>query len=127
VAAEDVPHADHADGRAPRRDVQWGGLAKIRSWNFRLLGQRIVTIAPSARHDGLLRQGRGHRPQDPAFVETPVRGLIAETAADRRARRKKDGSSFYVAATAWSSRWAATIQQGHGVHVRNMHDWHGVF
>ena len=80
---------------------EWGGLAKITSWNFELLGQRITndqrTFGPGMM--GFFVKAAVIDRKIPAYVETPVRELVIENGRVIGVRaERKDGSSFFVRA-----------------------------
>ena len=91
---------------------EWGGLAKVTSWNFELLGQRIVddqrTFGPGMM--GFFVKAAVIDRKIPAFVETPVRELVdRERPRDRRARGASGRQRLLRArAKGVSSRSAAT-------------------
>lgn len=110
----------------------WGGLAKVTTWDYELLGQRI---AEDLRSFGPGMMGwfvkaamvdRGI----PAYVETPARALVTD--AEGRVigvRAEREGRDFFVRA-----RKGVILSVGGYDHnpdmatmYENMHEWHGVF
>jgi 3-oxosteroid 1-dehydrogenase len=111
---------------------EWGGLAKITSWNFELLGQRISddqrTFGPGMM--GFFVKAAVVDRKIPAFVETPARELVVEGGRVIGVRaERKDGSSFFVGA----SRGVLLAVGGYDHNkelacmYEDMHDWNGVF
>ena len=102
---------------------EWGGLAKVTTWNFELLGERITndqrTFGPGMM--GFFVKAAVIDRKIPAYVETPVRELVTENGRVIGVRaERKDGSSFFVRRREGRAarRRRLRPQQGHGVHVR---------
>lgn len=110
----------------------WGGLAKVTTWDYELLGQRIAedlrTFGPGMM-GYFVRATVVDRPI-PAYVETPVKALVTDgTGAVVGVRAEREGGDFFVRA-----RKGVVLSVGGYDHnpdmacmYENMHEWHGVF
>ncbi len=110
----------------------WGGLAKVTTWDYELLGKRIAedlrTFGP-----GLMAAFVKAAVLDrkiPAYVETPVRALVADASgAVIGVRAERGGKDFFVRA-----RKGVILAVGGYDHnnemacmFEEMPDWNGVF
>lgn len=110
----------------------WGGLAKVTTWDYELLGQRIAedlrTFGPGMM--GYFVRAAVVDRKIPAFVETPVTELVTDDAgAVIGLRAEREGGDFFVRA-----RKGVVLSVGGYDHnpdmacmYENMHEWHGVF
>lgn len=111
---------------------RWGGLAKVREWDYELLGQRIAddlrTFGPGMM--GYFVKAAVLDRGIPAYIETPVRQLLTNAAGRViGVRAEHDGQSFFVRA-----RRGVVLALGGYDHneqlarsFEDMREWHGVF
>ncbi|MGH7288999.1 MAG: FAD-binding protein, partial [Myxococcota bacterium] len=110
----------------------WGGLAKVTTWDYELLGKRIAedlrSFGPGMM--GYFVKAAVIDRKIPAYVETPVRQLLAdESGRVIGVRAERAGKDFFVRA-----RKGVILSVGGYDHNRElacmfeeMQDWHGVF
>ena len=110
----------------------WGGLAKVTTWDYELLGKRIAedlrTFGPGMMA-AFVKAAVIDR-KIPAWLETPVRALVADAGgAVVGVRAERDGKDFFVRA-----RKGVILAVGGYDHNKamacmfeEMPDWNGVF
>ena len=110
----------------------WGGLAKVTTWDYELLGKRIAedlrTFGPGMM--GYFVKAAVIDRKIPAYVETPVRQLIADEGGRViGVRAERAGKDFFVRA-----KKGVILAVGGYDHNKDMacmfeefSDWHGVF
>jgi 3-oxosteroid 1-dehydrogenase len=78
----------------------WGGLAKVTTWDYELIGKRLEEDL-RASGPGMMGYFVKAAMLDrgiPAYVETPVRELLTEDGRVIGVRAEREGSDFFVAA-----------------------------
>ncbi len=110
----------------------WGGLAKVTTWDYELLGQRVAadqrSFGPGLM--GFFVKAAMVDRKIPAHTETPVRALVCDDdGAVVGVRAEKDGNNFFVRA-----RRGVVLAIGGYDHneklakmYEDMREWHGVF
>ncbi len=110
----------------------WGGLAKVTTWDYELLGKRIAedlrTFGPGMM--GYFVKAAVIDRKIPAFTETPVRQLIAdENGRVVGVRAEREGKDFFVRAK--KGVILAVGGYDHNKELACMYeefpDWNGVF
>jgi len=110
----------------------WGGLAKVTTWDYELLGKRIAedlrTFGPGMM--GFFVKAAVIDRKIPAYLETPVRQILAdESGRVIGVRAERAGKDFFVCA-----KKGVILAVGGYDHNKDMacmfeefSDWHGVF
>jgi 3-oxosteroid 1-dehydrogenase len=95
------PMTPHVPPGALHKEMYaWGGLAKVTTWDYELIGQRLAEDQRSFG-PGLMAYFIKAAMVDrniPAHTETPARELVVENGRVIGARAERDGADFFVRA-----------------------------